>query len=221
LPTTSYRSTTANQKPNITTIIMDSERKSCDHYCYPSNLTRCCSCEDLRPLADGYECYVDGLGYTTTAERDDGYCPVCNTKNYERWMERIQKETARKKREDDEKQRLETEQAVAAEQDREKNSDKMKGRVAYTNGNVYVGELTNGEPHGSGRMDYADNDDNILYYDGLWANGKHEGPGYKQWMDNVRYNGGWSNGMMHGKGVFHMNEVDVLDGPFEMDEFCG
>jgi 1-phosphatidylinositol-4-phosphate 5-kinase len=70
-------------------------------------------------------------------------------------------------------------------------------------------------------MDYANNDHNILYYDGEWENGKHEGQGFKLWMDNVRYQGEWSNGMMHGKGVFHMNEVDMLDGLFEMDEFCG
>lgn len=56
-------------------------QKSCGHYCYPSNLSKCCACEDLRPIADGYKCYVDGIGYTLTAAREDGYCPVCNTKS--------------------------------------------------------------------------------------------------------------------------------------------
>jgi hypothetical protein len=204
------------------TIDQHRERKSCHHYCYPSNLSKCCACEDLRPVtADGYECYVDGLGYTTTGARDDGYCPICNTKNYDKFMKRVQKEMEIKRLEDEEKNRLETEQAATAETDRAKNSDTTSGRVEYSNGDVYIGQLSNGNPDGKGRMDYADNDNNILFYEGQWTHGKHHGHGYKQWMDNVRYEGEWSNGMMHGEGIYHMNEVDILNGRFDEDEFCG
>jgi hypothetical protein len=164
---------------------------------------------------------VDGLGYTTTGARDDGYCPVCNTKNYDKFMKRVKKETERKRLEDEEKNRLEMEQAATAEEDRAKNCNTTSGRVEYSNGNVYIGEMSNGHPNGSGRMDYGDNDNNILFYEGQWVHGKHHGHGYKQWMDNVRYDGEWSNSMMHGEGIYHMNEVDVLNGRFDEDEFCG
>eukprot|EP00978_Attheya_sp_CCMP212_P039194 scaffold201592_cov69-Attheya_sp.AAC.2 len=164
------------------------ERKSCHHYCYPSSLLKCCACEDRRPYnGHGYECYVDGVGYTTTAARDDGYCPICNTKNYKKWMARVQRETARKRNEDEEKLQLCNERAATAEKDRVAASDKAHGCIEYSNGNVYVGDLLNGEPHGSGRLDYCDNDDDILSYQGEWTDGKHEGMGRKEWMDNVWY----------------------------------
>eukprot|EP00588_Corethron_pennatum_P027964 CAMPEP_0194334358 /NCGR_PEP_ID=MMETSP0171-20130528/65855_1 /TAXON_ID=218684 /ORGANISM="Corethron pennatum, Strain L29A3" /LENGTH=232 /DNA_ID=CAMNT_0039096971 /DNA_START=70 /DNA_END=768 /DNA_ORIENTATION=+ len=197
-------------------------QKLCGHYCYPSNLSKCCACEDLRPIADGYECYVDGLGYISTAKRDDGYCPVCNTKNYDRWMARVSRETEKKRLEDAERERSETERALAAEKDRQNAVEKTTGRVTYSNGNVYVGDLLDGRPHGVGRMEYfSDSDDTAIYYEGTWAQGKHEGRGKKKYVDDNWYEGEWMDGMMHGRGVFHMNEVDILDGIFEEDEFCG
>jgi hypothetical protein len=197
------------------------QRKSCQHYCYPSKLANCCSCEDLRPVADGYECYVDGQGYTKTAARDDGYCPVCNTKNYDQWIKRVKKETERKRLEDEERERLEKERRMVAERDREHNRDKESGRVEYSDGNIYIGCLLDGAPHGSGRMDYADNEDNILCYEGDWSHGKHHGKGRKLWMDELWYEGEWQDGKMHGEGICRMNEVDTLEGRFEEDEFCG
>ena len=199
---------------------LDRKLKSCNHYCYPSSLTKFCSCEDLRPITDGYECYVDGHRYMTTAARDDGYCPVCNTKNYDKWMVRVKTETDRKRREDERKERVEAERMVTAERDRENNSDKESGRVEYSDGNIYVGNLLDGAPHGSGRMDYADNEDNILYYEGEWSHGRHEGKGKKLWMDDLWYEGDWQDGKMHGYRICHMNEVDILDGRFEGDKFC-
>jgi len=35
------------------------------------------------------------------------------------------------------------------------------------------------------------------------------------------YEGGWKDSMMHGKGVCHQNEVDVMEGLFEEDELVG
>jgi hypothetical protein len=212
---------TATDVPHNVPIWMNRELKACDHFCCPSTLQKCCSCEDLRPISDtgGYDSYVDGQGWTTTAARDDGYCPVCNTKNYDKWMTRVQEETERKRRHDEEKQRIEQEQQLVAEEDRVKNTDKKDGTLAYSNGNVYVGALKDGEPHGLGRMDYADNDDDILHYEGEWVNGKHQGRGKKLWRDNLWYEGEWYEGMMHGEGICHMNEVDELKGRFEEDEF--
>jgi hypothetical protein len=196
------------------------EVKSCSHYCYPSNLKKCCACEDIRPISDdGYEGYTDGVGWTTTANRDDGYCPVCNTKNYDKWMTRVKEQTERKRSQDEEKKRVEEEERLLTEQDRAKNTDKNHGQIEYSNENVYVGDLSNGEPHGTGRMDYADNDDDILCYEGEWVNGRHQGKGKKVWMDDMWYEGDWYNGMMHGQGICHMNEVDIMEGRFEEDVF--
>ena len=209
--------------PESASIEIDREIKSCSHYCYPSNLFKCCSCEDIRPIsADGtYESYVDGVGYTNSAARDDGYCPVCNTKNYERWMKRVRAETEKKRLEDEERWRIVAAEKIAVERDRAANADRLGGRIEYSSGNVYVGDLLDGEPHGAGRMDYADNNDNILHYEGEWVRGKHEGRGKKVWMDDLWYEGDWENGRMHGNGVCHMNEVDILEGKFEEDEYCG
>jgi len=137
------------------------EVKSCCHECYPSNLPNCCSCSDFRPISpDGYKRYVDGVGFTTIAERDDGYCPVCNTKNHDKWMARVERETKKKKEEDE--ARLVEEMAKAKLKDEDTERAKRKGndgehRVEYLNGDVYVGGLKDGAPHGKGRMEYGDN----------------------------------------------------------------
>jgi hypothetical protein len=198
------------------------EKKSCDHYCYPSSLKKCCSCEDLRPLSlseCGYDTYVDGQGWTTTAARDDGYCPVCNTKNYDKWMTRVRAVEEHKRQQDEQQQLAQKQQLEMEEHDRLVVKNKSHGRVEYSNGNVYHGDLLEGRPHGAGRMDYADNDDDILSYEGEWVEGKHQGKGKKVWMDHVWYQGNWYEGMMHGQGVYQLNEVDVMKGRFQEDVF--
>lgn len=191
-------------------------------------MAKCCACEDLRPLpseGEGYEGYVDGIGFTNNAARDDGYSSICNTKNYVRW-ERMQADLERKRVEDKNLERIERERKQAAERDRQNNRDKDEGTVQYSNGDVYVGSLRDGNPHGRGRMDYSDDDenDNALYYDGEWVNGKHEGKGKKMWWnnmwDNIWYEGEWRGGMMHGDGTHHLDEADVRKGRFEEDVFC-
>ena len=202
------------------------ELKICHHYCYPSKLKKCCSCEDLRPFSpDGfYERYVDGKGWITNATRDDGYCPVCNTKNYDRWMKKVKEQTEKKQREEEEKKEEERKKSKILEEDMKRidtGDDQICRNVSfeYTNGNRYQGDMVRGKPHGFGRMDYADNDDDILYYEGEWQHGLHEGFGKKIWMDNMWYNGQWKNGMMHGQGKYHVNDVDIMEGLFEEDVF--
>lgn len=147
-------------------------------------------------------------------------------------MERVKEQTERKRSEDEKKKAEESRRRAIAEEDRQRiaalaggngedgdDDDQQVVRVEYSNGNVYLGTLVNGEPHGSGRMDYADNDDDILYYEGEWKNGKHEGSGKKVWMDDMWYNGEWKDGKMHGDGTFHVNEVDIMEGRFEEDVF--
>ena len=55
------------------------EMKQCGHSCSPSSLQACCPCSDKRPMKKGntYPEYKDGAGWTNTASRSAGYCPVC------------------------------------------------------------------------------------------------------------------------------------------------
>jgi len=213
-----------NRQSTQVVTVLDKEVKSCGHHCYPSKtLTKCCSCEDTRPIpaeGGGYECYIDGIGFTTTATRDDGYCPVCNTKNYDRWMARIDANKERKRKEDVETSMIASERSLQKERDRQENCGKDDGTVRYSDGGVYVGGLKDGMPHGLGRMEYGDNEDNAIYYEGQWIDGQHQGNRKKVWCDDIWYEGEWKSGMMHGNGTHHPNDVDILSGRFEEDEFC-
>jgi hypothetical protein len=46
-------------------------------------MTTCCSCSDKRPQLREYSYpeYRDGLGFTDTAPRNAGYCPICKRGN--------------------------------------------------------------------------------------------------------------------------------------------
>lgn len=72
---------------------LEKELKACGHYCFPSTTKNCCPCMDLRPHLEGntYPVYIDGVGWADTGARDDGYCPVCNPKNFDEWNARIEK----------------------------------------------------------------------------------------------------------------------------------
>ncbi|GMI58333.1 hypothetical protein TeGR_g8952 [Tetraparma gracilis] len=196
------------------------ETKSCGHLCSPNNLPACCACSDTRPILPSYPSYVDGVGHTETAARDDHYCPICNTKNYDRWVRKVAEETRLKKLADDARKAEQDRAAQLAERDRIKAAALGSSTINYSNGDVYVGETLDGERHGQGRMDYALSDEDVIYYEGGWANGKHSGRGKKQWLDDLWYEGEWRDNMMHGVGTCHMNAVDVMHGHFEFDEFC-
>ena len=54
--------------------------KSCGHSGCALNTLQCCGCEDTRPVAKFYPCYIDGMGYTTNNKdqtRFKDYCPPC------------------------------------------------------------------------------------------------------------------------------------------------
>ena len=68
---------------------LQKEEKKCGHYCYPSTTLNCCACMDMRPHVDKYPIYIDGRGWADEGLRDDGYCPICNPKNYSVWEERL------------------------------------------------------------------------------------------------------------------------------------
>ena len=56
----------------------------------------------------------------------------------------------------------------------------------YSNGDLYVGELQSGTPHGFGKMQYSDDgsdrlENSLVTYEGDWVDGKHHGKGKKCW----------------------------------------
>lgn len=60
----------------------------------------------------------------------------------------------------------------------------------------YSGELLNGEPHGSGRMEFNNGD----RYEGQFARGAFEGAGTYRWANGAVYEGQFSNDMINGRG---------------------
>ena len=211
----------SDQNFHDSTFSLEKEVKKCGHICYPSTTLNCCTCMDTRPILSGncYPCYQDGEGWTNTAARDAGYCPVCNPKNFAAWEERI-----RKTREDKNNNlaRLAIEQeALQAIADEDKaraaaiaKQDSLT-KFEYSNGDVYEGDLLLGERHGSGKMIYADGS----VYEGEWKHDMYDGKGMKDWCDGITYVGEWKNGMMEGKGVYTMAHGTVLEGVFKEDEF--
>eukprot|EP01052_Picozoa_sp_SAG31_P038222 SAG31_NODE_5065_length_2763_cov_1.794670_4_plen_237_part_00 len=90
-------------------------------------------------------------------------CPICNPNNFVQWerkmrteLEKIAAEKAR--------QAVETEQGILqaqADKARAAEEGNTSGRstvFTYSNGDVYEGEMLNGEPHGFGKMCYADDE---------------------------------------------------------------
>lgn len=200
------------------------ELKPCGHFCFPSTVLACCACADLRPLLpkDIYPAYIDGVGWSDTGARDDGYCPVCNTKNFDAWQKKMAAQLLEKQAQDD---ALRAEQVAAgaqaeADQARAAAKETCPGtvhRFGYSNGDVYEGQLVGGVRCGQGTMVFADGS----RYEGAWAEGVPHGRGAQAWEDGIAYVGDWVGGQMHGHGRYTMCDGYVMDGPFEADEFVG
>jgi hypothetical protein len=73
------------------TYLLSKERKKCQHNCYPSSTLNCCVCSDLREYQEDstYPIYVDRRGWIDEGERNEGYCPICNPKNYDEWEKKM------------------------------------------------------------------------------------------------------------------------------------
>ena len=173
-------------------------------------------------IAEGtYPAYTDGVGWTNDGKRADGYCPVCCPNNLARWR---LKEAAEAARVADRTARLASERSRttrAAEEDRARavGGSSPARPFTYQNGDVYEGEWSSeGEPHGTGRMAYAEDG---ASYRGQWKNGEHEGHGTKSYLDGIEYTGAFKGGMMHGHGRFTMDDGTVLEGAFLDDEWQG
>jgi hypothetical protein len=116
---TIFKSQQTNMAAMLAQNDVPKEMKQCSHYCYPSSTPRCCACMDEREVLVGstYPSYTDGKGWTNEGARDDGYCPVCNTKNFQRWLDEMKEKLDQKQQQDDEAMRLKVEATNLAEKD--------------------------------------------------------------------------------------------------------
>ena len=208
---------------NLFTPVLQKERKECGHYCYPSTTPKCCSCMDARPILAGntFPSYTDGLGWTNDGTRDDGYCPVCNTKNFDRWQKEMTEKLAVKATQDAELQAAKEGALKTAEADKSRAEQLIQGGsgvFTYSNGDVYEGEMLNGERFGNGKITYFEDGS---MYDGQFVHDEPEGFGKKFWADGIEYVGEWKAGKMHGYGRYVMCDGYVMEGLFQNDEFMG
>ena len=78
----------------------------------------------------------------------------------------------------------------------------------WPNGNRYVGEWKEGQPHGYGTYTWPEGDS----YVGLFVNGMRHGQGTYVWPDGDKYVGEFHLGDMHGLGTYLFAKGDVLGG---------
>lgn len=105
--------------------------------------------------------------------------------------------------------------------------------IRYPNGNVYVGELRDGRPHGYGKMRYAGGET----YTGEWSAGArhgwgirtaagdkyagewHEGKALGLWAvdygDGARYAGQWRDRSFHGLGILVCADGEIYVGDWQ------
>ena len=205
------------------TLYLERQRKQCGHDCFPSTTPHCCPCSDIRPHREGntYPVYVDGEGWQDTGSRDEGYCPICNPRNYSEWIQRIQIKEEEKTRRRRELTVLLEKQNIALDEDMARIYHEIgdrEGKFTYSNGDYYEGEFVTGQRHGRGVMIYASDDS---MYDGEWRFNKQEGRGTKNWGDGIVYEGEWKDDKMHGQGKYTLADGSVIEGLFECDEYAG
>jgi hypothetical protein len=74
-----------------------------------------------------------------------------------------------------------------------------KGRMRYSNGDIYEGDWAHGKHDGFGIMKYKEQKE---VYIGMWKHGEYEGHGIYKFNDGAVYDGMWKNNMFDGMGMF-------------------
>lgn len=86
-------------------------------------------------------------------------------------------------------------------------------RIRYENGDVYEGEVQDGQPHGKGKYVYANGD----VYEGDFSAGVGEGKGRYAYANGDVYEGAVSSGFRYGYGKMLYANGDVYEGNFLLD----
>lgn len=72
------------------------------------------------------------------------------------------------------------------------------GEMSFPNGEKYVGEVKDGQPHGRGTFTWPNGEK----YVGDWKNGQRDGQGRFFWPDGTKYFGSFKNNKKHGEGTY-------------------
>ena len=70
-------------------------------------------------------------------------------------------------------------------------------RIVSPNGDMYVGEIVSGKPHGQGTRTFTNRDK----YVGEWKDGKEHGQGTFTYPNGKKYVGEWKDGRKNGQGT--------------------
>lgn len=92
--------------------------------------------------------------------------------------------------------------------------------LTYPNGDVYTGEMKNGQRHGKGRMKYA----NGREYSGEWFENVRQGYGEQIWTKSpkyISYYGHWVQDLPQGTGTLSFHSGQVYSGDFNKARFQG
>jgi hypothetical protein len=91
-----------------------------------------------------------------------------------------------------------------------------EGRLSNGDGDLYEGELRNDHKHGKGTMRFADG----RVFVGEYVNGQMT-EGKMIYQDGSTYEGGWADGMRHGRGKCVFTDESIYEGEFREGEFHG
>lgn len=90
--------------------------------------------------------------------------------------------------------------------------DKLDARI-YDDGSTYLGEMKDGNKHGTGRYVHTNGD---VYYS-EWKDGKKHGRGRYVSAAGDNYFGEWKDDLKHGQGEYTYANGDVYDGEWKDD----
>ena len=95
----------------------------------------------------------------------------------------------------------------------EKNEKHGKGKMTYSNGDVYDGEWKNNKRHGEGTITFQ----NKTTYKGRWINDKINGYGEFKYFNGDSYEGTFHNGVKSGDGKMTYENGNVYKGFWKND----
>ena len=84
-------------------------------------------------------------------------------------------------------------------------------RLVSPNGDVYVGEVMSGEPHGQGTLTFTDG----RMYVGQYKDGKMDGNGTFTYSNGSKYEGEWKEGKQDGQGTLTLSSGNKYEGEFK------
>ena len=84
-------------------------------------------------------------------------------------------------------------------------------------GNLYIGEISNNQKNGKGKMIYKDG----ITYIGEWKNNKYHGSGILTSLDGAKFIGEYQNGYKHGVGTYIFPSGDKFIGEYRNGQKYG